>query len=161
MKTPLHPHVRSPALTVLLAVMACASRPAFSEIELRMGIEREVSVSAADGSLVLRREPATQLRDGDTVILTIHYVNTEDSVADRVTIEHPVPARTLYQPRGAGGNRARPLVSTDGGQTYVEEEGINPTRVTDIRWIVEDVPGHGEGTVFVRLRVFKGATGAP
>lgn len=140
---------------VAAMILSLASASGIADVELQMQAYREVETAQDDGSVLIRREPATHLHHGDRLLLTIHYRNDSDSAADRVIIENPVPDSAVYLPGGAGGEGAEIEVSTDGGASYREADGVNPALVSHIRWVVRDVPPQAEGEVFVRLRVYK------
>jgi uncharacterized repeat protein (TIGR01451 family) len=145
--------------TLLLGLFFLAT--ARADIELDIQARREVQLTQEDGSILIRQEPATRLQNGDRLILTIHYQNTSEEAADRVIIENPLPEQTLYEPGGASGDGATIEVSIDGGQSFVEESGVNPGMVTHVRWTVASVPAGAGGEVTMRLRVFKRGASAP
>ena len=136
-------------------ILTLASAAGWADVELQMQAFREVETAQEDGSVLIRRDPATRLHHGDRLLLTIHYRNDSDAAADRVIIENPVPDSAVYLPGGAGGDGAEIEVSTDGGASYREADGVNPALVSHIRWVVRDVPPQAAGEVFVRLRVYK------
>lgn len=138
----------SPALPGLFVTPA-----AHADVELSMSAKKEVLQALADGSTGVRLEPAAHLREGDTLLVTIHYVNTGEGTAATVTIDNPVPPGMVFQPGGMSGENAETLVSVDGGASYRNEEGIYPPAVTHVRWLVHDVAAQAAGDVFLRLKV--------
>jgi len=151
----------SPRKLAILLLGLCCLTSARADIELDIQARREVQLTQEDGSILIRQEPATRLQNGDRLILTIHYQNTSEEAADRVIIENPLPEQTLYEPGGASGDGATIEVSIDGGQSFVEESGVNPGMVTHVRWTVASVPAGAGGEVTMRLRVFKRGASAP
>jgi uncharacterized repeat protein (TIGR01451 family) len=137
----------------LALLLAAAALPVHADVELTMSAQREVMQALADGSTGRRLEPATHLRDGDTLLITIRFVNTGDDTAGTVTIDNPVPPGTEFQPGGMSGAEAETQISVDGGATYRSEDGVYPPAVTHVRWLVHDVPAQGAGEVFLRLKV--------
>lgn len=144
-----------------LAVLAgLAPLPARAEVELSLSAIRETVEFPADGSMLIHREPVRRLRTGDTLEITLHYVNTGDDPVENVRLDNPVPEGTLYQTGSATDGEAQLLISRDGGETWAKATG-EETGVTNLRWTLERLDGHAEGEVRFRLIALRGNVQLP
>lgn len=117
------------------------------KVKIEMFAEREVPTSNPHQS---KRVPTSRIEPGGTIFYTIKLVNEGDSTATNVVVDNPVPKGATYVAYSAIGKGSRPRISTDGGESYLDEKKageIVPESVTDVRWIVDDMPAGSRRTL--------------
>lgn len=135
---------------LLMAAGLLTALPAGADVELSLSAIRESVEREADGSLLILREPLRRLHGGDTLEITLHYVNNSDEPAENVRIDNPVPDGTLYMPGSATMTGADFQLSQDGGESW-RPPGEDDRGVTNLRWVIPELPPHTAGDVRFRL----------
>lgn len=134
-------------------------------VELSSRAEIEVRETLEDGSLLVRRQPATQVVPGDEVIFTLSYRNFGDQPAEDIFITNPIPEHMEFQSAAAPPPGARITYSVDGGRSFDElsnlrsrdDQGRARAAVaadcTHIRWTFEEPlrPGAAGSVAYTAL----------
>lgn len=93
------------------------------------------------GQRQFARANADTIRPGEVIHYTLHLTNEGDETATNVVVDNPVPDGAVYVPGSAEGKGSEPLISTDGGHSFVQERyGMLPESVTNLRWIIGRMP---------------------
>ena len=153
-----------------LAALLCAA-PAAAEteeqghLELKMTVEKEVTVTNEDGVTEVKLVEPALVVPGEEVVYTIHYRNVGSEKATGVVITNPVPEHMIYTSLSASGVDTHIEFSVDGTAfgnpkelTVTSEDGqqrpASNEDYTHIRWVRATplAPGEG-GAVHYRARL--------
>jgi len=137
------------------------------QIELKMVVEQEVTVTNEDGEKTVERTEAKLVLPGDEVIYTITYRNIGEEEATNVVITNPIPQHMIYKAGTALGDGTEIVYSVDGSHFDLADKlkvklplpdaGERPATVQDyshIRWILKTPVAPGKtGEVSYRARL--------
>lgn len=131
-------------------------------VNIDNAVYQEIEVVRPDGTVEIKRAPATKVVPGDTVIYEITYRNSGDQPATDVVVGIPVPAELVFIDDGETPVSA---LSVDGGEHYgalaaltvLDAEGderpAEASDVTDLRWTIGSLAPGASGKVSFRARV--------
>ena len=116
-------------LTLLLPLLASAQAPTAAApphqggcIELTTVVEQEQSVTAADGSVTKKFQPAGHIVPGSEVVYTTTARNLCKKPAEKLVIEQPVPEHMVFVADSAIGGGTQITLSTDGREFHAPGE---------------------------------------
>ncbi len=113
------------------------------DVRIRSIVEQEINV-IVHGQKVSRiaQVPLGVIGSGTRLYFTLTITNEGDEVATNVTVDNPIPPRTVYVIGSATGETGVVSCSIDNGVSFhsEKEQQFNPTRFTDIRWLIDDMP---------------------
>ncbi len=144
----------APALT-FAALVALTATPALA-MDAKQTIEREVSVTQADGSVLISRQPADLVKPGDALIYTLDFVNTESEAVTGINMAMPVPSEVRFVETVDALANSTVSYSIDGGQSYAGLDSLQvanadgTTRpasnddITHVRWTIDRAIQVGE-----------------
>ena len=154
-----------PALLIIFA-FANVALADDNQIKLQMVVEKETTVTDANGEKKTVLVEPKLVIPGDEVIYTIVYTNVGDKDATDVVITNPVAEHTVYTADSAAGDGTEISFSVDGGKHFASPDELTvttpdgeerPASAADynaIRWVVTTpVSPNSEGTVTYRARV--------
>lgn len=153
----------------LLAVSAAAvfSAPAFATgLSASQTVERVVKTEAADGTISIKLEPATEVIPGEELVYSINFTNDSKANADNIVLTMPVPAEVSYIENSATSTGAAVAFSVDGGQSFAPRGDLKVTvagqerdavseEITHIRWTFTEAVGAGQSGSLVYKAVLK------
>lgn len=105
------------ALSLVFAVQAEA-------LTAKQTVEKEIVTVAADGTQTTRREPATLVVPGETVVYTVDFINDSAEPATDLVLAMPIPADVRYLEGTADRDGAETLYSSDGGVTFRSRDAL-------------------------------------
>ncbi|HKI73578.1 MAG TPA: hypothetical protein VJ998_02985 [Pseudomonadales bacterium] len=123
-------------------------------VRIEMATEREI---VRDNKT--QRVPTKTVDPGGELIYTIKLINDGSTVATNVTVNNPVPKGTSYVLGSASGKGSHAEVSLDSGATFKAEDqaaGLSPERVTDVRWLVDNMPAGSTRRLEFKVRAHIG-----
>ena len=144
------------ATALTLATLAAFAATPASAMEANQTIEREVSVTQPDGSVLIAREPADLVKPGDALVYTLDFVNTEAEAVTGINMAMPVPAEVRFVEAIDALADSTVSYSADGGQTYgdmaalqvsAEDGTLRPASaddITHVRWTIDRAIEVGE-----------------
>ena len=157
--------MRFASTLAFVALLGLPAAPALA-MEATQTIEREVSVTQADGSVMLSRAPADLVKPGDALIYTLDFVNTEAEPVSGIKMAMPVPAEVRFVETVTALRDSTVSYSADGGQSFSSMDtlqvatasgGQRPATaddVTHVRWSIDRAIEVGEqGTVAFRAQL--------
>ncbi len=153
----------------LLALSAAAAigMPAFATgLSASQTVERVVKTEAADGTISVKLEPATEVIPGEELVYSINFTNDSKAAADNIVLTMPVPAEVSYIENSATNTGASVAFSVDGGQSFAprgdlkvsvagEERDALSEDITHIRWTFTEPVGAGQSGELVYRAVLK------
>ncbi len=103
-----------------------------------------IDVPALDFDKRVSPEEGSMVEPGQTLQYTLCYSNTGNRLATGVVITDSIPFNTTYAPgSAAAGAGSIPVeYSVDNGLTWLPGEPTPATDVTDLRWLIGDLPGN-------------------
>ena len=137
------------------ALMAAAAvltgfAPAASAMTATQKVEKEITRTAADGSVTTERVEAKLVTPGEKVVYTLNIQNTRDAAATNLKLAMPVPPSVKFIEGTADRQGAIVKYSADGGQTYADRDTLrvtdasgqsrsaSPDDITHIQWQITD-----------------------
>jgi len=121
-------------------------------VKIDMVAEREVTVTEK-GRELIRRVPTTTVEPGGLLYYSLQISNVGGRPATHVEVRNPIPEGVVYIPMSASGKGSRILVSTDRGNTFMQERaGLLPETITDIQWVVQTLPAGGRRKLEFQVR---------
>lgn len=149
------------AMVLMLIPVAVFAK---SVVSISITAEKEVTINK-EKKMVAARE----IKPGDVIFYTIHYVNSGDSEATNAILDDPIPQGTVYIEETAYGKDADITFSIDGGKTFkkpsvltyevklpggkVEKKVASPEKYTHIRWTFKKIPSGAKGQVGFQVQV--------
>lgn len=155
-------NIIKPIIAIVFCIPALAI--AAPKVELTQTVEKYVVV-IENGIEITKRELATEVLPGSTLIFTMTYKNSGDEVATQVAIDSPVPSGTTYVLGSAVGDGTEVLVKLSNDTEYVSEANAkvtlqdgekSPVIASDIsalRWVVADIQPATSGKVTFQVDV--------
>lgn len=138
---------------IALVSALCAPAAAF---EATQTVERQYTVTEADGTVVTKRAPADAVKPGEAVVYSINYTNTNAEDASGIVLDMPVPSQVRLAEGSADAQGVRVLYSADGGETFSERLALTVTDadgtvrpaatddITDLRFALQGAVAPGE-----------------
>ncbi|PTQ91154.1 DUF11 domain-containing protein [Agitococcus lubricus] len=123
-----------------------------NDIGLSMRAEKSVS-TIENGQPVLKLVPATRIKKGDILTITIRYQNLSDTLAANIRIDNPIPAGAHFINGSGFGANAIVLVSYDQGQSFEDDIHVRKEPVTHVRWDIDSLAGNASGEVGFKLQI--------
>ena len=113
------------------------------DVKIRSIVEQEINV-VEHGQKATRvvQVPLGVIGSGTRLYFTLTMTNKGDEVATNVIVDNPIPPRTVYAIGTATSETGVVTCSIDNGVSFhsENEQQFNPSRLTDIRWVVDDLP---------------------
>ena len=132
-------------LTSLALSSFCFSNFATALIATQ-SVEREVTITHADGSKTTKLEMADLVMPGDKIVYSLAYHNEANLDVENIVLVMPVPTEVKYLEGSADSTNAQTRYSTDNGMSYANRTQLivklddgasraaNAEDITHIRW---------------------------
>jgi uncharacterized repeat protein (TIGR01451 family) len=130
----------------ILAHIATTTTTMAAPVTLTNRVMIEQRVLGPDGTVQVKRVPATRAVPGDWLVYTLDYRNTGDKPIENIVLDNPLPANIAYRAPAQGS--LAPEVSVD-GRTFgplstlrvATADGTRPATVADVTHVRWRVPG--------------------
>lgn len=129
-------------------------------------VEKEVTITQADGSTTVKRVSADEVTPGEKVVYTVAFMNDSSEPASDLVLAMPVPSDIRFLEGTADRDGAVVRYSVDGGSSFAERNvlslpavggGTRPASaddITHIQWkIAGPVPVGASDTVAFKGRL--------
>lgn len=110
-------------ITSLMIASSLISMPALA-LSATQIVEREVVIKNADGSTLVKREPADMVVPGEKVIYSLKFINDKSEPAENVVLVMPIPKEVNYIEASADNKIAKTEYSVDGGKTFTNRASL-------------------------------------
>lgn len=142
--------------TLLLSAALCALAPTAMAMTASQKVEKEVTRTAADGTVETEIVKADLVTPGEKVIYTLDLFNDKTEPATNLKLAMPVPPHVKYIEGSADKPGTVVRYSSDGGQTFAAREaltakaagGVSRSATTDdithIQWEIAGPISAGE-----------------
>jgi uncharacterized repeat protein (TIGR01451 family) len=121
------------APTLALAAGLALIAPAAYAMTATQKVEKEITTTAPDGTVTIKRVKAETVTPGEKVVYTLDITNTNNDAVTDLVVAMPVPADVKYIEGTA--SRAGTVVkySADGGVNYTVREGLRVNSPSGMR----------------------------
>lgn len=133
-------------LSCLIFGLCLATPGLAAPVQLTNQVMVEQRVMGADGTVQVKRVPASRAVPGDWLIYTLGYRNTGDKPVDNIVLDNPLPGNIAYRAPASGS--VAPDVSVDGhtfgplSSLHVNTaDGSRPAVAADVTHVRWQVPG--------------------
>ena len=129
-------------------------------------VEKEITVTQADGTNMIQRVSAEEVTPGEKVVYTVDFINDSAEPASDLVLAMPVPSDIRFLEGTADRDGAVVKYSVDGGTSFTERAVLTlpavgggtrpatPDDITHIQWrIAGPVPVGSRDTVSFKGRL--------
>jgi uncharacterized repeat protein (TIGR01451 family) len=155
---------RISALGLSLAFMALGVSA--NALTATQKVEKEITVTQADGTNMIQRVSAEEVTPGEKVVYTVDFLNDSAEPASDLVLAMPVPSDIRFLEGSADKDGAVVKYSIDGGSSFAERSALmlpsvaggtraaTPDDITHIQWrIAGPLPVGGRDAVTFKGRL--------
>jgi len=125
------------------------------DLKVHMVAENQITV-IEQGKEVIKRVATEDIIPGSKLFYTLTICNRGKGTAANVVVDNPIPPTTKYVVGSASGEQSTVHYSFDHGVNFNPAKHLHqvPRRsYTNIRWVVEDIPGGSARTLYFQVRI--------
>ena len=148
------------ALIIAASVFA-ALTPASAGVQATQSVEKVTTSQLPNGETLETLVTAEKVAPGETVVYSLNYANSPETVSENVVLVMPVPNEVVYVEGSVTGDDALVSFSADGGESFMtrgrltiregdEVRVATSDEITHIRWTFEALEPAATGAVSYR-----------